>query len=70
MKQDLASGLESHATKREMASRAESKAANSELCADMRAMGKSLSRWILICFLWQTAMLAGLGYFALTHLQR
>jgi hypothetical protein len=41
-----------------------------ELRAEMHGIESKLSRWVLTCILGQTAVLASLGYFVLTHLGR
>jgi hypothetical protein len=42
----------------------------SELLIQMKSLEGRMARWVLTCILGQTAVLAGFGYFALTHLHR
>jgi hypothetical protein len=59
------------ATKADIAElRVEMAEMRSELGGETKGVDAKLTRWVLTCILGQTAVLAGLGYFALTHLQR
>ena len=75
MELELTSGLASLATKGDMAElraaiRVDMAELRTELRGETKAVEVKLTRWVLTCILGQTAVLAGLGYFALTHLQR
>jgi hypothetical protein len=57
----------------EMASAQEILATKYDILAlriEMKGIEGALSRWVLTCILGQTAVLAGLGYFFVTHLGR
>ena len=70
MEPELPSTQRSLARKGDVASSAELKSEIAVLCMEIKAMEKRLARWILTCFIGQTAVLAALGYFTLTHLRR
>jgi len=50
--------------------RVELKADIADLRAAIHKVEGALSRWVLMCMLGQTAVLAGLGYFVLEHFRR
>jgi hypothetical protein len=55
----------------EMSSAQEILATKNDILAlkvEMKGIEGALSRWVLTCILGQTAVLAGLGYFFITHL--
>lgn len=78
MELELASAHESLATKADLVELrlatkvdlAEVRADLTEVRIEVRSIEGKMARWVLTCILGQTAMLAGLGYFALSHLQR
>ena len=82
MEMEFAAGSDTLATKLDLSEarselKSEIAALRAELKSDFAALESqlnkvegSLSRWVLTCMLGQTAVLAGLGYFALEHLKR
>ena len=50
--------------------RSEIAGVRSELLVQAKSLEARMARWVLTCILGQTAVLAGFGYFALTHLHR
>jgi hypothetical protein len=50
--------------------RSEIAGVRSDLLIQMKSLEARMARWVLTCILGQTAILAGFGYFALTHLHR
>jgi len=57
-------------TKLDGTSSLELKVEMAKLYIHLEAMERRLIRWMTVCFLGQTVVLAGLGYFALRHLAR
>jgi hypothetical protein len=71
LESEMSTAHETLATKTDLlALKSELKTDILNLRGEMHGIEGKLSRWVLACILGQTAVLAGLGYFFLSHLGR